>query len=257
MTPPDRRRVTFPGGESTLGGFLYLPEGRGLFSAVLWNHGSEKEPSACDELAAFYTAAGYVFLCPHRRGHGLSPGEYAFGVPPTGTRAEAIGTLIRLHERELTDTLAAVDWLAGQPNVDEGRMAVSGVSHGGIQTILVAEADAGPAAYVPFAPFAMGWEGNPELHERLVQAVRAARAPMFLLQAENDYSLGPSKLLGQELERKGSLNRARVYPPYGESRAAGHGAFALGATDIWGADVCTFLDEALAAGRRHLDSPVC
>lgn len=257
MTLPDRRRVTFPGGESSLSGYLYLPEGTGPFPAVLWNHGSEKEPPVCDELAAFYTAAGYVFLCPHRRGHGLSPGEYAFGVPPTGTRSEAMDTLIRLHEHHLADTLAAVEWLAEQPDVDEGRMAVSGVSHGGVQTILAAEADAGPVAYVPFAPFAMGWDGNPELHERLTRAVRMARAPMFLLQAENDYSLGPSELLGKELERKDSPNRARVYPPYGESSASGHAAFALHATDIWGADVCTFLDEALAVGRRPLDSPVC
>jgi carboxymethylenebutenolidase len=243
----DRRRVTFPSGAATLGGYLYLPEGAGPFSAVLWNHGSEREPPACDELAAFYTAAGYVFFCPHRRGHGLSPGEYTFGVPPTGTRADAMGTLIRLHERYLADTLAAVEWLAEQSIVDEHRLVMSGVSHGGVQTILAAEADAGPAAYIPFGPSATGWEGNPELHEWLLQAVRKARPPMFLLQAENDHSLGPSELLGQELERKGSPNRARVYPPYGADRASGHGAFALRATDIWGADVCTFLDEALAA----------
>jgi pimeloyl-ACP methyl ester carboxylesterase len=124
---------------------------------------------------------------------------------------------------------------------------MSGVSHGGIQTLLAAEAGGGMRAYVPFAPAAIGWSGNPELHERLRRAVRRAGAPIFLLQAENDHSLGPSEVLGAELRRKGGRNRARVYPAYGESPETGHGEFACRGTDAWGADVRAFLDEALGA----------
>jgi dienelactone hydrolase len=130
--------------------------------------------------------------------------------------------------------------------VDAGRLAMSGVSFGGIQTILAAEAGADVHAYLPFAPAAIAWHGNPELQERLVQAVRAATAPMFLVQAENDYSLGPSEVLGAELERKGEPNRVRVYPPYGDSTDSGHGAFACEGTEVWGTDVRGFLDHVLA-----------
>ena len=90
---------------------------------------------------------------------------------------------------------------------------MSGVSHGGVQTLLAAEADAGAQAYVPFAPAAMAWEGNPELHERLVQAVRGAQAPIFLVQAANDYSLGPSTVLGRSWPQGAAPNRVGSIPP--------------------------------------------
>ena len=84
------------------------------------------------------------------------------------------------------------------------------------------------------------------VRDRLLRAVSQASAPMFLLQAENDYSLGPSDTLGAELQRKGGLNRSRVYPPYGSSTQSGHGGFALHGTEVWGADVCAFLSEVNA-----------
>jgi dienelactone hydrolase len=243
--------VAFPGGEDTLWGYLHTPEGDGPFPAIVWNHGSERSPGPRDELGAFYTAAGYVLFVPHRRGHGRSPGDHfadALRRDAAGqTRGRAIRSLIELHERHLRDTLAAAGWLARERFVDPGRMAMSGVSHGGIQTLLAAEAGGGMRAYVPFAPAAIGWPGNPELHDRLRRAVRRAEAPIFLLQAENDHSLGPSDVLGAELRRKGGRNRARVYPAYGESHETGHGEFACRGTDVWGTDVRAFLDDALGA----------
>ena len=100
--------------------------------------------------------------------------------------------------------------------------------------------------YVPFAPAAMSWRGNPELHRRLLRAVREADGPIFLLQAENDYDLGPSEVLGTELCRKDAPNRACVYPRYGTSPPAGHGDFACRGMDVWGEDVCAFLAVVLA-----------
>jgi dienelactone hydrolase len=228
---------------------VHLPDGDGPFPGVMWNHGSEREPGSQDELGDFYTSAGYALFVPHRRGHGRSPGEHfedtlgpqLLRMP----RASAIEALIALHERQLQDTLDALDWLTSQPFVDRARVAVSGVSHGGIQTLLAAEAGAPARAYVPFAPGATGWEGNPELHSRLLLAVERSRAPIFLLQSANDHSLGPSKILGEALAKKQGLNRARVYPAYGETPNAGHGSFACSGSDVWGADVLPFLSAAL------------
>lgn len=241
-----RQLVSFPSGELTLRGFLFRPEGDGPFPALVWNHGSEQRPGSQDDLGEFYASAGYVLFVPHRRGHGRSPGEYMLGaVPRAGSRARAIERIIELHELALEDTLAAFDWLAQQSFVSRGRMAMSGVSHGGIQTVLAAEADVGAGAYLPFAPAAIAWPGNPELQDRLLRAVGSAKAPMFLLQAENDYSLGPSDALGEVLRRKGGLNLARVYPPYGQTPEAGHGEFACRGMDVWGEEVCGFLEAAL------------
>jgi carboxymethylenebutenolidase len=249
------RLVSYPSGELTLRGHLYRPQGSGPFPAMIWNHGSERDPAPVDELSEFYASAGYVLFAPQRRGHGGSPGEYAIDTVPARARAQSndaagyrrkgIELVIELHEAHLQDTVAAVGWLRKQPFVDARRMAMSGVSHGGIQTLLAAEADARPNAYVPFAPAATGWRGNPELQNRLVRATRRARAPIFLLQAENDHSLGPSEVLGAELRQKGPPNRTGVYPAYGQSQASGHGAFALEGTDVWGADVCAFLSQVL------------
>jgi carboxymethylenebutenolidase len=243
---PPPQLVSFPSGELTLRGFLYRPEGAGPFPAVVWNHGSEQLPGSRPELGAFYASAGYALFAPHRRGHGRSDGEYPLDALRALVTADTVvDAVIELHDLYLKDTTAAVEWLAVQPDVDAARMAMSGVSHGAIQALLAAEADLPTRAYLPFAPAAMAWDDSPALHERLARAVRQASAPIFLLQAENDYSLGPSEVLGEELERKGAPNRARVYPPYGSSQAAGHGDFACLGTDVWGSDVRAFLREAL------------
>jgi len=211
-----------------LRGLLYGREGK----AIAWNHGSERDPEPRPELAELYLAAGYALFLPHRRGHGLSAGEYPIdalrGSPRLGD------ALIELHERYLDDTLQAVAWLEDEPWVED--VAISGVSHGAIQSILAATRPC-----VAFAPAAMAWATVPELHAWLLEAVEQATAPIFLLQAANDHDLGPADVLGAALDRKGAPNRVRVYPAYGDSAQAGHAGFACLATDIWGPDVLRFL----------------
>src|SRR2546423_1434964 len=63
------QEVQYKSGEYELPGWLYRPKGDGPFPAVLWNHGSEKEPRAQPELARFYTRHGFVFFVPIRHGH--------------------------------------------------------------------------------------------------------------------------------------------------------------------------------------------
>src|SRR3954467_4285322 len=156
-----RAGVAFPSGELELRGSLYLPDGDGPLPTLIWCHGSERSPRPVDELGRFYTSAGFALFAPHPRGHGLSAGDYAFDSDPGG-----IGGVIALFESHLDDTLAAVEWVRGHPDLDGGRIALSGVSHGAIQTILAAEAHMG-AAHVAFAPAAIGWAGNGPLQERL------------------------------------------------------------------------------------------
>jgi carboxymethylenebutenolidase len=238
--------VSFTGGDLVLRGYLYKPQGAGPFPAIIWNHGSEKLPGQQPELARFYTKLGFVFFLPHRHGHGRSPGEYiedriekyrAIEKDLTSLRKY----VVRLHEEYNWDVVAAVEWLKRRPFVDQQNLVMSGCSYGGIQTLLTAEKGLGLRAFVPFAPASKSWI-NTELRQRLTETVRNSKAPLFLIQAQNDFSLGPSEVLGPLIKRIDARNQARIYPHYGTTPQEGHWAFATkeGGIVIWGPDVLAF-----------------
>ena len=91
------------------------------------------------------------------------------------------------------------------------------------------------------------------LRERLLKAIANAKAPIFLIQAKNDYSTGPMEVLGAAIEKKGPPNRAKLYPAFGpmDNHQMGHGAFATWniGTEIWGPDAIAFIDAVLRKSR--------
>ena len=99
---------------------------------------------------------------------------------------------------------------------------------------------------VPFAPAAMSW-ANLELRQRLLAAIGRANGPIFLLQAGNDYSTGPTEVLGAAIRKRGGPNQAKLYPAFGTTHQQGHAAFACWniGTRIWGPDVLAFIDSVL------------
>jgi dienelactone hydrolase len=242
--------VPFPSGELTLRGMIYRPAGAGPFPALLWNHGSGKTPGEKPDLSRFYTDHGFVFFLPYRRGHGGSPGDYIIDLEARFRRTTRDADRVHrysvmLHERYNQDVVDAIVWLKKQPFVDPNRIAVSGVSYGGIQTLLTAEKDLGIKAAIPFAPTPKRPDNDP-LRQRMLVAVRNSRVPIFLIQAQNDYSLWPSELLGPEIRRRGEPNRAKLYPAYGNTQEEGHADFSTHASAIavWGDDVLAFLRAA-------------
>ena len=237
--------VVFHSGKLELHGFLWRPNGPGPFPAVLWNHGSEKLPGSQPHLAEFYTSHFYVFFVPHRRGQGRSPGAYMQDLveqAPPGARARRA---VELHDEDVADVVAALDFLKSQTFVDPARIAISGCSYGGIQTLLAGERDLGVKALVPFAAAAKSWENNPLLQDRLLAAIAREKAPVFLLQAKNDFSLAPSHALTKEAEKKHRDFQSKIYPEFGKDRQDGHWGFCTSGTDIWGADVLSFLAERM------------
>ena len=241
--------VIFPSGKLQLHGFLWKPEGEGPFPVLVWNHGSEKLPGSQPALAAFYTAHHYLFFVPHRRGQGRSPGEYIQDLVAQSLPNERARRMVELQEAEVEDIVAALNYLKSQPFVDSGRIAISGCSYGGIQTLLTGERALGVKALLPFAPAAMSWEHNPPLQDRLKRAVDQAKAPIFLLQAENDYNLAPSHELSKEASKKHVDFRSKIYPAVGSSHQDGHWKFCTEATDLWGSDVLAFLEAHMKAGQ--------
>lgn len=251
--------VTFRSNGYTLYGCIVRPAGEGPFPVVIYNHGSDKNPALCGPraLARAYVEHGYLFFAFQRHGHGQSPGEY-IGDLQKKIRAEVRDPAARaqrsvaLHDVANRDVEGAVAWLMKQPDVDRSRVVMTGVSYGGIQTLLTAEKGLGIKAFIPFAPGAMSWR-NVALQNRLKQAVRDAKAPIFLAQAQNDYSIGPSQVLGPMVRAKGSPNEAKLYPAFGDTPKQGHGGFAVrGGVPIWKPDVFAFLDEVMGASRASV-----
>ena len=239
--------VVFPSAGRQLHGFLWKPAGSGPFRAIVWNHGSEKMPGSEPVLANFYTAHSYVFFVPHRRGQGRSPGDYIQDqVAQAGPGQRAV-RVVELLQAEVDDVIAGLNYLKSQPFVDPARIAISGCSYGGIQTLLAGERDLGVKALVPFAPGAMSWEKNDLLQDRLLRGVDLAKAPVFLIQAENDYSLAPSHALTKEATKKHKDFQSKIYPAFGKSQHDGHWGFCSSATEVWGPDVLAFLEAHMKA----------
>jgi carboxymethylenebutenolidase len=246
-------QVWFPSNGYQLHGCITAPEGHGPYKAVIYTHGSERAPDACGPpaLVSAYVARGYLFFAFQRHGHLPSPGEYILDlqkriiddVTPGDDRWRRV---VALQDAYNLDVEGAVHWLMAQPSVDRDRVVMTGISFGGIQTLITAEKGLGLKAFLPFAPAAMSWERNPALRERLAHAASEAKAPVLIVQTKNDYSTGPSETLGPILREKGAPNDAKIYPTFGATPQDGHsfGARRDG-TAIWGPEVFAFLDQLL------------
>jgi dienelactone hydrolase len=245
-----KERVTFKSDQLTLVGFLFKPDGPGPFPGLVWNHGSEKSPGTMrqfDAVAAIFVPAGYVVFAPMRRGHGDSEGPYIMDQLRRAQEGRAAPALaVRLLEGEqLADQLAGLAYVKSLPYVDSRRLVVAGCSFGGIETLLAAERGAGYRAAAAISPGALSWNGNPLLRDRLVAAVRKTEIPVFIIQPPKDASLEPSRVLGAELERRGTPHAVKVYPADMPEDQQGHCFGGARGMHVWAPDVLAFFAGAL------------
>ena len=134
--------VSFQSAGLRLSGVLHLPEGtapgeRRPGIIVLHGFGSNKSAPNVTTPASMYAAWGYVALRFDMRSCGESAGEP--------------GRVLCLDQVE--DTRSALTWLAGRPEVDPARIALSGTSFGAAVAVYTAGVDARVAAVVS----AGGW----------------------------------------------------------------------------------------------------
>ena len=240
--------VTFASGSLKLKGLLWRPAGKGPFPAALYNHGSEAKPERfLANITRAFLAQGYAFFVPFRRGQGLSKGQGKYIIEQldsaslAGGRPARFALVIRLHETsQLQDQLAALSFLKSQPLIDPDRIALVGISFGGIQTMLMAQ-QPGIKAALNFAGAAMMWDKAPEVAEWMKKGVAHVRVPVFFIQAENDFSTQPSLVLSEEMKRLGKPCAVKIYPPRGTTPMEGH-TF-IDAADIWAPDVFPQLNQ--------------
>lgn len=237
------QRVSYQSGDTIRHGCLYKPEGGGPFPTVVFNQASA-EPVYDDvssmpfaELARFFTSHGYVFFLPGRFAH-EGP-----GVAPTSS-PEARVKWLHMHDMHNSDIVAAMDWLKAQACVDENKIIMVGHSSGAIQTLLVSGIKQDIRGSIVFSPGAMVWQTNPALAEILQNATSTCRAPVFLIQVQNDSSIKPSEVLGNILARKGQPNRVKVYPAFGDKPTEAIN-FCVNAPGAWGNDALAFMETVL------------
>ncbi len=245
--------VEFKSGALALRGLVWRPAGRGPFPAILFTHGSGRALYAREmaSIGPFYASHGYVLFWPYRRGQGLSAGRGEYIVDLMDRAGSTQGPAARskvmadlLATEQMDDELAALDYLKRTPGVDRTRLAVAGNSFGGILAVFLAERGPGVRAVIASAPAAQTWASSPDIRERLLKAASHAKAPIFFMQAENDYDLSPSRMLSAEMQRAGRAYRVKIFPPFGATTAEGH-SFGYFGTDIWRGDVLAFLAENL------------
>lgn len=249
----NKRHVTFKSGDLTLAGYLYTPPGNGPFPAVLWNHGSERDPGAgpqFDSVAAVFVPAGFIVFAPMRRGHSDSQGEYIRESIQNESQRHGNAAGIRLgvellETSQVDDQLAGLAFLKHQSVVDTARLVVAGCSFGGIQTLFGAARHVGYRAAVSISPAALSWNNSPELQERLKKAAARIDIPVFLIQPAKDASLEPARVLGPILTPRNAANRVKVFPPVGPEAQQAHCFGGAQGMHIWGPEVVAFVEAAL------------
>jgi len=246
---PAKEKVAFKSGGLTLTGLLFKPDGPGPFPAVVWNHGSEKNPGGGPQfgtVAGIFVPRGYVVFAPIRRGHEMSEGRYILDERDAARgRGEGPQTVVRLLETEqLDDQLAGLDYVKHLPYVDASRIAVAGCSFGGIQTLLGAERGVYRAA-ISISPAAQSWQGSPLLRERLLRAVRNINVPVMLLQPAKDDSLEPSRVLGAEFTKLKKPYVGKIYPATGPEEEQKHCFGGARGMHVWEDDAFAFLERSV------------
>jgi dienelactone hydrolase/tetratricopeptide (TPR) repeat protein len=239
----------YTSGTLALRGALYRPTSPGPHPALVVLHGSV----GCwwfgdaDMLGRMFAAEGYVTFFPCRRGVGLSKGQGVAvmeqlrreGFTDRNSEFGARATEL-LTTTQLEDVRAAIAAMRARADVDPSRVAVTGVSYGGILTLLAAEADSTLRAGVAFAPAGMNWGWNAPLRERLLAGARRIRVPVLVVQAENDFHVGPVSEVPTAIRAGGGNASGKLYPAVGSNVQGGHGLMIV-APDLWREDVLAFL----------------
>jgi dienelactone hydrolase len=182
---------------------------------------------------------------PHRRGYGNSPGP-AWREEVTaeyGTK-EYDDQLFKRLDAESDDVIAALACVSGFPQVKRDHIGVMGSSFGGTNTLFAASKTDKWTCAIDFAGAAMNWERAPGLRAGMTAALKKVAMPIFLIQAANDYSIGPTRDLSQSTSGSGQVVWSKIYPAWGVNNNEGH-LFESRGMQIYAEDLHLFLERYL------------
>lgn len=161
---------------------IATPPGNGPFPTMIFNHGSTgrglneatfRRTISPAVIAGYFAQRGWMTIFPQRRGRGKSGGTYREGLAPNGGYSCDVAVALAGFERaveDMDDVMAHLPALAG---TDRDRLAIGGVSRGGI--LGIAYAGMRPGLFRAAVNFNGGWLGracpghevlNPQLFRR-------------------------------------------------------------------------------------------
>lgn len=248
-----KQRVIFESKGLKLVALVFKPPGPGPFPAIVWNHGSERNPGVgpmLDTIAQEFVPHGYVVFAPLRRGHGFSEGTYigntlALVGQEKGVDAANKEMVNLLQGEQLDDQLAGLAYLKQQSYVDRSSLAVAGCSYGGIESLLAAEQDTGYRATIAISPGSLSWDDNSYLQKRLIQGVSRIHNPVLILQPARDKTLHAGLALQQEFQRLNKPVSEINYPAQGPETEQTHCFGGAVGVHVWAADALAFISDAL------------
>ena len=77
----------------------------------------------------------------------------------------------------------------------------------------------------------------------MLRAVEHSTVPILFFQAQNDYTLAPSRTLYAAMRRLKKPAEIRIYPPFGDGPAGGH-SFTYRGASVWIDDVVRFIEAS-------------
>ena len=255
--------VSIPNGGLTLRAALGRPVGAGPFPVYIHNHGSMTAREAGRGPWTFITKNslpdalahhGYVALVLARRGYRGSDGTaatYTQNQTSGGYRGRRAADVMRGVEEEAGDVVAALEYLQSLPYVDKERVAVGGVSLGGLVSIMAAARDTRFRAVISMAGgYRQSGQGGVDEAWPLVQGVwrngaQKIRAPVLILWSKNDMMIDQDegRQLEKELSRAGKTVEMKVYPAFGDN---GHFLFTRAeGYPVYVPDAVSFLETHL------------
>lgn len=248
--------VTIDGATVKLATITYKPAGDGPFPTLIFHHGSTadgRDPTRFEArynpvlLARWFTARGWAVILPSRRGRGGSEGTYDEGFAPDrmqGYTCEPRRALAGA-DRALGDIDAMTPVLLAQPFVDRNRVAIGGVSRGGIlSTAWSGRHPATPRAVVNFVG---GWVSEracrrsvDEINPTLFRRGSAFARPTIWLYGDKDplNSLQHSRKNFAAFQGAGGKGEFHAYVP--PDRLTGHEI--VNAPELWTEALETYLD---------------
>lgn len=240
---------TFRSGAHELKGYLFTPPGDAPVPCMIYNHGSGltegHEDNAAPNIGILLNSWGIACFFPHRRGYGSSPGPtWRSECTAPEFSPEYNEQLVRRLTAESDDVIAAHAYLRTIARIDPSRIGVMGSSFGGVNTLLAAARQPAFRCAVEFAGAAMNWDRNPTIAGYMIDMARKVRLPIYFVQAENDFSIRPTREIAAALAGTDVPFEAKIYPPFGHTPYEGHFLAGRGA-QVWGPEIRRFLEKNL------------
>jgi dienelactone hydrolase len=154
-------------------------------------------------------------------------------------------SVVPLLAAQTEDVKSALAWVKSSvANADTNEIVISGISYGGMVTLLSAIYVTGFKAALPINAGTLSWDGNSFLRSQLKSLTPSVKVPTFIIQDDKECSgSNPAKTLGPLLP---SGSKYKIYTSFPQMECLqAHGDFLNTSTgqNLWVDDAMAFFKE--------------